>query len=399
MAASPTGFAGIEAIVEGNSAGIGLSVEETRAIYDGFGWRRIYSSAMGQPGDPDGPPARGVNTSIQELDAAQADAYFAFFGAARPDPAEHVGMVDAPFSLGDGAVVVNITVDNAEAGERYSELRVIFHRGDVFGHVAMWTNIPAQQGTPEAIPSGSESPAGTVDELEQLGRRQLERINAVLAGDSPNLPGIVLRIGEDAFFDSSGAYSEGYRLLDGELPPYYGFEDDVLADPNGTTGADAVYELEQGFVRGEDAAPGDAYYLNRLYRFPDNATAEAFMASRPEALATGGFRLATGATDETRSDLVPGEASNVGDESMAFAFVRAFDDGRRAEGYEVYVRVGNTVAAVSLEGPPDTPLGQVTDLAEAQAACLEAGECPAGYPVPEEFSAPISGTSEATPTT
>ena len=111
-----------------------------------------------------------------------------------------------------------------------------------------------------------------------------------------------------------------------------------------------------------------------------------FLASRPEALATGGFLKVSDAAPGARRDLLPGEATDLGDESLAFSFVRAFDDGSQGVGYEVYVRVGETVAAVSLEGPQDMPLQQVTELAAAQAACLQAGACPEALPVPEAMS-------------
>jgi hypothetical protein len=162
------------------------------------------------------------------------------------------------------------------------------------------------------------------------------------------------------------------------------------------TAADAIYELEEFFMLGEEPAPGDPYLLNRLYHFPDEASAIAFMESRPDALATGGAKLATGAGPDTRSDPVPGEVTGLGDQSMAFSFVRDFD-GNRAEGYEVYVRVGDLIAAVSLQGPPGMPLDQVADIAAAQAACLEAGSCPDAMPVPEALLTGFGTFADATP--
>ena len=158
-------------------------------------------------------------------------------------------------------------------------------------------------------------------ELEALGRRQLERIETVLANGSPNLPSLLLRLGDDPLA-ATADYSEGYRLLDGELFPYYaGRDDDLIADPATLSGATAAYELEEAFQRGEEPAPGDYYFLNRLYTFPDENTATEFMASRPEVLATGGFALVSDAAPEARSDLLPGEATDLGDESLAFSFV------------------------------------------------------------------------------
>jgi hypothetical protein len=89
--------------------------------------------------------------------------------------------------------------------------------------------------------------------------------------------------------------------------------------------------------------------------------------------------------------------TDLGDESLAFSFVRAFDDGGRFTGYEIYTRVGEVVAAVSMEGPPDMPLQLVADIAAAQAACLAAGACPNALPVPVAVLAPAAATLAATP--
>jgi hypothetical protein len=127
-------------------------------------------------------------------------------------------------------------------------------------------------------------------------------------------------------------------------------------------------------------------------------TATAFMASRPDALATGGFALVADAAPDAGSAPLPGVLTDLGDESLAFSFVRAFTDGARFEGYEVFVRVGVMVAAVSLEGPPGMPLAQVAAIAVAQASCLEAGACPDALPVPDALlAAPAATPSAATP--
>jgi hypothetical protein len=211
------------------------------------------------------------------------------------------------------------------------------------------------------------------------------------------LPALVLRLGADPLA-ATADYSEGYRLLDGEVLPYYaGQADDINGDPNMLTGADAAYELEESFQRGEEPAPGDYYFLTRLFAFPDERAAAAFMASRPDALATGGFAKATDAAPGTREDLLPGQAPDLGDESLAFSFVRAFTDGARGVGDEVYVRVGKTVAAVSLEGPQGMPLSQVTEIAAVQAGCLEAGACPNALPVPAAIVAYDATPAATTP--
>jgi hypothetical protein len=80
--------------------------------------------------------------------------------------------------------------------------------------------------------------------------------------------------------------------------------------------------------------PGDPYLLTHLFQFPDEAAASAFVAGRSEALATGGVKLATGAGRQTRSDLLPGVMTDLGDESVAFSFMRDFGE-KQATGYDV----------------------------------------------------------------
>ncbi len=383
----------------------GKPVEEVRALFERIGWSRQYVFRLGLPSVPgeDSPPEREFLSRVMEVaDAEGAGAYIDFTMTPGPESGWTIESAEAPFSLGDRAVVYRASVSIPEAGLTTTEHYVRVQLDNLIAIVGFAIDVPDPEGTPEASPvadgSGEASPAATVEELESVARRQLEKMGAVISNGSPNLSSLLLRLGDDPVA-AAADYREGYRLLKGDLPPYYAdFEDDILADPAAVGDADAVYELGEFFLFGEEESPTeDHYFLNRLYRFPDEAAAEAFMASRPDALATGGYLLWSGATEEAGSDLLPGEAQDLGDESLAFDFVRAFDDGMSFEGYEIYVRVGEMVAAVSLEGPPDLELAQVEEIAAAQAACLEAGECPEAFPVPETFYAPLDATPEATP--
>lgn len=386
----------------------GRPVEEVRALYERIGWSRQYVFRLGLPSVPgqDSPPEREFLSRVMEVaDADGAGAYLDFTMSPGPESEWTIASAEAPFDLGDRAVVSLASVSFPDAGVTTTEHFVRVQLGNLIAIVGFAIEVPDAAGTPEASPvavgPGEASPVATMAELESVARRQVEKMGAVLAGGSPNLAGLLLRLGDDpvAAVASPADYREGYRLLDGDLPPFYaGFADDILADPAVVGDADAVYELSQFFLFGEEESLTEEHYvLNRLFRFPDEAAADAFMASRPDALATGGYRLWSGATEEAGSDLLPGEARDLGDESLAFAFVRAFDDGLSFAGYEIYLRVGEMVAAVSLEGPPDLALAQVEEIAAAQAACLEAGECPEAFPVPETFSAPLDATLDATP--
>ena len=395
-------FNSIDSFIEGTAGYYGHTPEETRAMVERIGLSRAYGSSMGLPSVPgeESPPERGAYANILELqNPSEANAFFAYVESAEGETGAQLSAVEAPFALGERAMIGNFSTFDPEAGETYYEYFLIYQTGDLIVDTGFFTSIPEGAATPQATPAANatlSSPAATVAELEALGQRQLARIESVFADGSPNLPALLLRLGDDPLA-ATADYSEGYRLLDGEVPPYYaGRDDDIIADPATLTGADAAYELEESFQRGEELTTGDYYFLTRLFAFPDESTAVDFLASRPDALATGGFLKVSDAAPGAREDLLPGEVTDLGDESLAFSFVRAFTDGSQGVGYEVYVRVGETVAAVSLEGPPDMPLQQVTELAAAQAACLEAGSCPDALPVPEALlTAPAAATPAA----
>ncbi len=396
-------FNSLDGFAEGTAGFYGHSVEETRAMAERIGLSRAFGSAMGLPSVPgeESPPARGAYANIFELrNPSETDAFFDYVVSAAPGPDAQFSVVEAPFTLGERALVANYTSRDPETGGSHHEFIVIFQSGNLLVDAGFFADVPEEGATPEASPAAGHaalsSPAATVAELETLGRRQLARMETVLASGSPNLPALLLRLGDDPLA-ATADYSEGYRLLDGELPPYYaGRDDDIIADPATYTGAVAAYELEERFQRGEEEAPGDYYFLTRLFAFPDEAAAASFMASRPDALATGGFAKVSDAAPDARQELLTDAATDLGDESLAFSFVRAFEgDENQYTGYEVFVRVGSTVAAVSLEGPPDMPLEQVAEIAAAQAACLQAGACPYALAVPEAFLAGPEATPAA----
>lgn len=385
----------------------GRDYEEVRGFYEGLGFRRMFGVAMGVPTTPgeESPPAGYSLVTIIELDeGGDADAYFDNLGVTGPDTEWSTSSVEAPFELGERAVVLNRSIYVADAGFAYHQLSVIFQTGSLLVEVGFGVDVYDDAGSPVATPvaaaSGLESPAGTVDELEALGRRQLERIEDVRANGAPKLSDLLLRIGDDPLA-ASWDYTEGYRLLDGEIPPYYnGFEDDILADPNASIGAEAILELEERFVVGEDPEDGDPYFVSRIYAFPDEAAATAFMDGREAAFETGGIDLITGVNQEESEEiLMPGEVTDLGDQSMAFSFVIA-DDLGSAEGYMIFVRVDGVVAWVWLEAPIEMTIDLLADIAAAQADCLAAGACPDAYPVPDGYLAEPAApdaTPEASP--
>ncbi len=378
---------------------------DVHAALDPMGLVRGYVSTMGLPttaGDHESPARRGAYMTVIEFTNLEAaDAFHTFIRQAAANPEVDFTLTPAPFAIGDEALITSYTSPEPTDGETSYELALIMRSGNVIIDAGLWAQAPVEEAAPAAAPAAAgdlHSPAGSVEELEAIGRRALANIAAVRAGSAPNLPALLLRLGDNPL-EAASNYTEGYRLLNGDVLPYYaGRDDDLIADPAMLTGATAAYELEEMFQSGEDEGPHDVYFLTRLFAFPDAGAAHAFMASRPDALAAGGFAKTADAAPGAEQTLLPGEVTDLGDESLAFSFVRAFTDAERQyTGHEVYVRVGATVAALSLEAPPDVPLQVVADIAAAQAACLEAGACSAALPVPDVILAasmamPVSGT-------
>ena len=128
-----------------------------------------------------------------------------------------------------------------------------------------------------------------------------------------------------------------------------------------------VYDLTQSIAAEDGRDPPYAYSV-LISRFEAAPAAAAFVDERPAAFAE---RPRAGFSDV---ELIE-DAQEIGDQSALLSFDVTRRDGTAAGAYEYYLRVGDTVAIVQLNGVPDVPLAVLKDLAEGQAACLGAGAC------------------------
>ena len=85
-----------------------------------IGVSRVYGAPMGLPsvaGDPESPPARGVYANILELqNPSEADAFFDYVASAEGGPEAQLSAVEAPFALGERAMVGNYSVARPGGG-------------------------------------------------------------------------------------------------------------------------------------------------------------------------------------------------------------------------------------------------------------------------------------------
>jgi hypothetical protein len=155
--------------------------------------------------------------------------------------------------------------------------------------------------------------------------------------------------------------SEGYRLIRGSIPPYYGGFEDDFPGLAAEFDFEAVYEVNQAI-----AAPTEPFYAARLFSFATDTDAAAFVEAQREEPFEGG-------------EIVEG----VLDAGMLVAYeARPFPD-LTVQGYAAYVAVGSTVAWVLVEGPERPAESVIGELVAAQVACLEAdGPCQPINPPP-----------------
>ena len=115
--------------------------------------------------------------------------------------------------------------------------------------------------------------------VEKMAERLLERIDTVLAGDTPGLSNRTLRLSQA--MTPIAFSSEGYRRLNGDDPPYYnGYEDDFPGVDGRFVKVASAYELNQGLQ-----LPGDPYYVVRLLVFSNAGDATDYIANvRAEGL-------------------------------------------------------------------------------------------------------------------
>jgi outer membrane protein assembly factor BamB len=257
-----------------------------------------------------------------------------------------------------------------------SRLTVSFRDGNLIGNV-----VVIRYATEE----GAELAPALL-----LAHRLQERIAAGVAQPGPGLSGATLRLATLA----NPAEEEGYLRLDGETFPYFGeSEDDLAASIAAFRDSIDVYEMFQLL----EQSPGETVptvFLNRLYRFPDEEAASAWLEALPPALAEDAANSGgTFAVEQLADALV------IGDESLTFAVTLQPDMGT-LRGYRIYVRVGAYGIRIQFAAADAPPLAVAEDLVIAQVDCIRAGSCAKAAQLPGDLAGlacPPSSQPDALP--
>ena len=352
------------------------SEAEVRAALERAGWRRGYVTNLAvptEPGNPDSPPSREAFSVVYEYaDAEGAATAYDFNRQYEGVTAGTVEVLAGTRTFGDVSYMTHTRVTDPDQSGPSDQYDLVLRRDRVTAAAGLIVfGDAADSATPPAVP------AEAIAQVEAMAARLMERIEQVLAGESPNLSNRTLRFGGE---DAPIAFaSEGYRRLDGDDPPYYGgYEDDFPGAADEFADVMAAYELNQGLQ-----LPGDPYYTVRLLQFASEDQAVEYI-ERARHLDRNPFGTPAEVVDD---------AQVVGDESVILAYRDEPEPGQAIAGFVVYARVGANALVLLLEAGQPPALTTVEDLAADQAACLETESCPSAVPVP----AALVATAEATP--
>jgi hypothetical protein len=275
---------------------------------------------------------------------------------------EGVEVLDAP-ALGDASRLTRYAGTDG-SGRSFERVRLTFVIDRLVGSVAFYWYDEARA---EALaPDAMVEPAGVL----------LARMQSVLAGDAPNLPGMIVRLDPTAELEVEG-HLEGYYVLDGRVVPWEG---DTLAslgradDFQQQWGVVAEYSARTAFVP-QSGGASHPFYLVHLFRLESSADAAALVREHAQYDETLGY---TAMAELESLPPVDGAVAGV-------SYTAPWEDGSENEGFRIWFQVGATVVvmeASDLGGVEDALMFQ---LVERQAACLEFGSC---APIPAPFPGP-----------
>ena len=341
-----------------------LPAADLQDAFEAAGWRQGYVANLGLPaelGNPDSPPSHEAFSVVTEYAAAAgaADAYdlnrdYAGVTAGR------VEVLDASRPFADASYLTRIVVADPADGGPYDQVDLTFRLGRVVASTGVIAFDPGDAATPDT------APPDVIARVEAMADRLLERIEAAIARETPDLSNRTLRL--DAEQVPIAFATEGYRRLRSDDPPYYnGFQDDFPGPGDDFAAVVAAYELNQGIE-----SPGDPYYVVRLLVFAgEDEAGDHLAAVRTAALSPAG----------TSAEVVEGAAS-LGDESWTISYRAEFEPGQAIAGVAVHARSGATVVMLLWEGSDAPDPAAVVALGAVQLACLEAGDCPPATTAP-----------------
>ena len=255
-----------------------------------------------------------------------------------------------PPDVGDEAVALRGEFTLAD-GRTYDELRFLV-RSDRFLADLMIDDY------------SGDAPAAS--EFTPLAELLVERFETAEAGESPGLAFQVPRLaGEEltTFYDyytrrgGDEVPAEAERTSQIESDDAF-FEEAGVTDTYYYTGEVLPTEEEETYVS----------LISDLRLFTDEESAEAYLETEVENW------IEVVGEDYQDVEIVD-DAAELGDGSATVSFSQETNFGEPTVGYRIWVRAGDRVAAVELDGVPEISLPVAEEMAERQLACLEDGAC------------------------
>lgn len=213
----------------------------------------------------------------------------------------------------------------------------------------------------------------TVEEIEALAERLLERIETVREDGSSGIEHLMLRLESDGALVYYNA--DFYTRLGDELLPRFGQDEDLLEeieDAEQSFGMTDAYRLIQTI-----GDTGETYiqYGSQVRLFDDEDGAADWVDSAEDWLEIFG----TEDVESVDADLEIGDATNV----LSY---QSENNLGTFHTIAIFVQVGEFGALVQVLYPDELPdLDVVAELAEMQVACIEDGGCPIESPVPDSL--------------
>ena len=356
--------------------------DEIASVLTGAGFGGSYFVTQRLPVDPDDPTSPAASDiEIGVFPFADAAGAAAGYDLLRDesDVATAQDLGDTG-ELGDASEITRISGDSdLITSQPFRQLELEMLRGCLVVVISRY-NYGANASAPEDA------------EIETLGARLLPRVDAVLAGRTPDLARLALRLQTP---DDLGSFIF-YAMLDGEGVREWHETDVAFAVRQALwtqLGVESALRRESAIPFGAAGLDDDLIHYNMLLRFPDETTASTYIQGVADRFA---------ANPEFNAVRELSEIPALGDESVALALDRE-TDGVVWTLNELFVRVGDVVAVSWIEGPtpgptaPEVAIAPLVQLATAQVACLQSeGAC---LPVPVPAGLPDArATPVATPT-
>jgi hypothetical protein len=269
--------------------------------------------------------------------------------------------IDGTQTIGEDSAIVTYTDRASDTDVEMLAMVLAFRYENQIGQIEI---ADFQTQSPDIEPS--------VDEIEALAERLLERIETVRDDGGPGLEHQVLR------FESDGELvyytGDNYTRIDGDLLPRYGQDDDALdlqEEMDEQFGITDVYRMSQTIGWNGEVA---TVWSVTVRQFDDEDDAADWVASADEWMET------FGAADVEMDD----DDLGIGDSAVAVTYLTGDDGDTDPYWTAAFIQVGDIGLVVQIAYPGESPdIDLVAELAEMQVACVEDGGCPIESELPD----------------